>query len=68
MKTRATIDDTPCGICEIRSCDDTTGRNWVYNAKILPAESAPWYHHECQGLEENKINTFVRISCASDSG
>ncbi|ESO10484.1 hypothetical protein HELRODRAFT_183584 [Helobdella robusta] len=59
------IDCEPCNTCQLKYCDDVTGRNWIQCQSLTCSQ---WYHNECQGLDENYNEQFICIDCEnSDS-
>lgn len=58
-KTQGTTDSLiPCDICQVRFCDDKTGRKWI---ECQGCQT--WFHNACQGLDENGPEHFLCISC-----
>ena len=54
-------DYVPCHSCNVRFCDDRSGRKWI---QCQEASCLKWFHNECQGLDEdfNDANFFC-IEC-----
>jgi hypothetical protein len=57
------LDTTPCDTCGERFCDDNTGRRWIQCQMLTCLK---WFHHECRGLSEERIENFTCISCESN--
>jgi len=52
-------DTVPCGVCQVRCCDDVYQKNWIKCQQCLV-----WYHYDCQGLDDNTpVRTFICVSC-----
>ena len=52
-------DDTPCGTCREKFCDDNSGSKWTQCQQCVR-----WFHNACQGLPEKPQRTFVCIECS----